>query len=52
MQSEYHKMMQKSDPHNDGRALNLICYDQSKGKSIAGEISNNWKANFIAVWKC
>ena len=33
IQAEYLKMMEESDPHNDGRALNLISYDKSKGKS-------------------
>ena len=32
MQAEYLKMMESSDPENEGRALNLIGFDKTKGK--------------------
>ena len=41
LDQDYELLLKQSDPNNDGRALNLICFDKDKGKLYS--ISDNFK---------
>ena len=40
--SEYELLMDKADPDNTGKALNLITYDKEKGKWIRSYSSDHF----------